>query len=243
MARTLTIAFCDDDPHDREQMHALVHGSLARLKPEARFFDLASAEALVCEGTSRFDLIFLDIEMAGENGLAAARSVRRENATVPIVFVTAHPNYAIEGYGVGAYRYLLKPVDEERFRLDIEPLLRELASETNGSVAIRCEDEIAVVSLRDVLYVTTGEAKHVHVVTTGRTYDAVDSLKHWEQLIDDAGSADFFRCHGSVIVNFRYIRNIRPTEVVMADGTSLPLSRRRRRELSEAALRYRGFHA
>lgn len=244
MDRVLTFAFCDDDASDRVALHGLCAGLLDRLGMQARFFDFSSAMALETADVSGVDLIFLDIEMPGEDGISAARAVRRTNSAVPIVFVTAHPNYAIEGYGVGAYRYLLKPVDEKGFCLDMAPLFQELAHETDGSVVVRCDDQVCVVSLRDVMYVTTApQPKRLLVTTTRGVLECADSLKRWEQMVAQAGSTDFFRCHGSALINFRYLRNIRQAEVVMEDGAALPLGKRRRRDLSEAALRYRGFHA
>ena len=73
-------------------------------------------------GSYPFDLIFLDIDLGGMDGMALARKIRETDSEVPILFLTNHKEYVFEGYEVQAFRYLLKPVTEDT----LFPLLEEL---------------------------------------------------------------------------------------------------------------------
>ena len=113
----LRIAICDDQPSERELLGRFLRAYFAAHPYEYELTEYAGGEPLVDDyedGCACFDLIFLDIFLDGILGMEAARSLRRFAPRVPIIFLTASPDYALESYDVRAYGYLVKPLDAGR---------------------------------------------------------------------------------------------------------------------------------
>ena len=111
------IAICDDEQPIREYLKSLTEKCI----PDSQVRLFGSGEALLRDQTS-FDVILLDVSLRGEegnqtlNGMETARKIR-ETSNAMIIFVTAFKEYVFEGYDVGAFHYLLKPVDKSRWQL------------------------------------------------------------------------------------------------------------------------------
>ena len=120
----MRIAYCEDEPAQRSRMELLLRtfAERKRLPLTVEAFSDSAAFLFQYPGSYPFDLIFLDIDLGGMDGMALARKIRETDSEVPILFLTNHKEYVFEGYEVQAFRYLLKPVTEDT----LFPLLEEL---------------------------------------------------------------------------------------------------------------------
>ena len=120
----MRIAYCEDEPAQRSRMELLLHtfAERKRLPLTVEAFSDSAAFLFQYPNSYPFDLIFLDIDLGGMDGMALARKIRETDSEVPILFLTNHREYVFEGYEVQAFRYLLKPVTEDT----LFPLLDEL---------------------------------------------------------------------------------------------------------------------
>ena len=120
----MRIAYCEDEPAQRSRMELLLHtfAERKRLPLTVEAFSDSAAFLFHYPDSYPFDLIFLDIDLGGMDGMALARKIRETDSEVPILFLTNHREYVFEGYEVQAFRYLLKPVTEDT----LFPLLDEL---------------------------------------------------------------------------------------------------------------------
>ena len=120
----MRIAYCEDEPAQRSRMEMLLRtfAERKRLPLTVKAFSDSAAFLFQYPGSYPFDLIFLDIDLGGMDGMALARKIRETDSEVPILFLTNHREYVFEGYEVQAFRYLLKPVTEDT----LFPLLDEL---------------------------------------------------------------------------------------------------------------------
>ena len=120
----MRIAYCEDEPAQRSRMEMLLRtfAERKRLPLTVEAFSDSAAFLFQYPGSYPFDLIFLDIDLGGMDGMALARKIRETDSEVPILFLTNHKEYVFEGYEVQAFRYLLKPVTEDT----LFPLLEEL---------------------------------------------------------------------------------------------------------------------
>ena len=111
-------AICDDDSDCAAYIRTLADGWAKQAGAELETEMFPSAEAFLFrdEDQKDFDLLLLDIEMAGMDGLELARQVRQENQAIQIVFISGYEQYISQGYEVEALHYLVKPVDEKKFR-------------------------------------------------------------------------------------------------------------------------------
>jgi two-component system response regulator LytT len=183
-------------------------------------------EALALTDAHGPDVVFLDVELPGVTGLQGAPLLR-----APIVFVTAHANYAVDAFAVEAFDYLLKPVDPERLARVLERL-RELSSE-NAVTAARIPVVVAggteLLDVDDVHYVQAdGDYARVH--TYDRTLLCTTSLRELEERLP---AARFVRIHRSYLVNVAKVASVRRAgpdrlRLQLADATHTELDVARR---------------
>lgn len=127
----LNIAICDDDIHATGKMDTYLHEIARRnfIETEIEVFEDGKELAdFIYKGT-RFDLIFLDIEMKQEDGITAAKRIRECDKNVLIVYVTSHENHMQESFLVRPFRFLIKPVSIDEFEICFKAAYEEIITE------------------------------------------------------------------------------------------------------------------
>lgn len=117
----MNIAICDDEITIREQIKNLIEKQ--ELNYTLKIF--SSGQELI-EAKLQFDIIFLDIQMEGINGIEAARKLRERGEEAILIFITGLKEYVFDAFDVSAFHYLLKPVEEEKFHRVFYRALEEL---------------------------------------------------------------------------------------------------------------------
>lgn len=182
------------------------------------------------------DLIFLDIQMPKINGMELAQLIP---ACTKIVFITAFREYALEGYKVNAFDYLLKPVSFEEFQATCNKALDwfETVSGTTseiGNVAdknvvfVKTDHQIIPLPFRDILYIE-GLKDYVKIYTINRErpYITLESMKKMEQLLPDSL---FIRVHRSFIVQKNKINSLSKTHLTVMDR-KIPIGKTYKRDV------------
>ena len=217
----MRIAVIDDQPADRNYIAALVTRWAKDRDTAVTTVPFPSAEAfLFAYSEDRdFDILLLDIEMSGEDGISLAKRLRREGCAAEIVFVTSHFELAGEGYEVDALHYLVKPVSQEKLSAVLTKAADRLKA-APPSVVISSDGETVRLTEREILY---GEAFLHYLVLHTKERD----YRIKETLGDFAGrlSEDFLRIHRSVLVNLRRIVKITRKDVTLDSGDVLPVAR------------------
>ncbi|MEN3027265.1 MAG: LytTR family DNA-binding domain-containing protein [Chlorobiota bacterium] len=188
----------------------------------------------------RADVLFLDVEMPGEDGFALLRSLRRRDFAV--IFVTAHQQYLLQALRISAADYLLKPVNPEELReavlrvqqsrlqaerLDV--LLSNLSAGAPKRLVIPLVNRYRLVSLQEVLY-CQAHGSYSWVVTDRERLLAVRLLAEWEEILEPSG---FVRAHRSFLVNVQRVCELRQESeeqsgsIVLDTGEEIPVARRR----------------
>ena len=179
-----------------------------------------------------YDLVILDIEMPGMNGIETGKRLRAVADKTAIVFLTSHIEYALEGYEVNALRYLMKPVSVEKLSEIICYLIERQKKERK--LLLKQGDETTTVSILDILYMEA-QNQNIRVVTSNGEYVNRYNLSDYEKEMTEYG---FFRIHRGYLVNLGHVSRILGREVVMSDGTHLPVSRNKERIFKESLYRY-----
>ena len=216
----IRVGIVDDSRADAEYVQSLAQTWAAEreislsveLFPSAEAFLFRYAEA------ADFDLLLLDIEMGGMDGVSMARRIQRENARVQIVFITGYSDYISEGYEVAALHYLMKPLRAEKFAEVLDRAVERLAQEE------RCLDlslpgETVRIPLREIRYIDVRQ-NYATVHAKGE-YTLKKTLSELEESLDDR----FFRIGRGAIVNLRLVRRVTRTEVHLSDGSVIALPR------------------
>lgn len=175
-----------------------------------------------------FDLVFMDIQMPGINGMEAAQLMRTYDSETPIIFVTNLAQYAVKGYEVDALDFIVKPVTYFNFRMRMDKAMRRIRRNGSRSIAIGTRDGMRVVGLSDIEYVEV--SKHdlsYHLVGEEEPLVVYGSLVAFEQEVE---GGPFVRISNSCLVNMNRVRAVRGGELVMHGGEVLYFSRSRKRE-------------
>ena len=228
------IAILDDDASQVEYLEQICRTWAAQGGHAAIVSRFFSAEAFLFhyEDDADVDVLLLDIQMPGMDGVELARRLRAADGRMQIVFITGRPDYAALGYEVFALHYLMKPVTREKLFSVLDLAVQRL-SVAEKSLLLHAGEETVRVAVRDVLYVEA--FSHITVLHTkkARIETAVSLSKMEERL-----GADFARCHRSYIVGLAHIARIAKAEVILDDGRMVPLSRRLYAQVNQAFIRH-----
>lgn len=178
-----------------------------------------SAEAFLFRWEEmKFDILLLDVEMGGMDGVSLAKQVRREDETVQLVFVTGYSDYIAEGYEVAALHYLMKPVHRDKLFAVLDRAAETLRR-NQRVLHLEASGELLRVPLFELRYL---EASKNYVTLHGREdYTVKRPLKDFEGELDSR----FFRMGRGFIVNLERVRKVTRTEVTLDSGERLPLPR------------------
>lgn len=125
----MEIAVVDDEKAIKEHICALIEEQ----QPGSHIEGYATGEELLASG-KRFDMVFLDIQMEGMNGIEAARGLRERREDTVLVFVTGIKDYVFDAFDLYAFQYLLKPIDENKFVGVLARAVREAAKKKERRV-------------------------------------------------------------------------------------------------------------
>lgn len=236
------IAICDDEEYFRLREKKLI-GQYMKERGHACRIDLyASGRELLGKADSGlpYDVVFLDISMEELDGIETAGAIRRLSDTVYIVFVTAYITYALEGYKVGAVRYLLK--EDGSLENALKECLDTITARMNDEEAV-CEFDFQNGKKRipadRILYVESRLHKVLFFVMENglKEYSRYDRLDAVEQELRQYG---FCRVHQSFLVNMKYARSVERYRVSLADGTEISVSKKYYKAVEREYIRRRG---
>ena len=182
------------------------------------------------------DLLLLDIQMPGMTGMDAAKKIRKTDPDVMMIFITSLTQYAIEGYSVNAFDYILKPLRSASFLAKLERAFRVLnRNRLNDVLTISTKEGKRRILLDDILYVEVNN-HDILVHTMQETFKEWGTMKSIESRLT---GGSFVRCSVHYLVNLKYVHGMTSDEVIMPN-TQLPISRSRRKAFLDAIAQYEG---
>ncbi len=230
----LLVAVCDDDPAQVQYLTALASCWANQREITLCVQPYTTAEAFYFDWSSGvvFDILLLDIQMPGMDGVALARRLRQSGGQLVIIFITAFNDCMDQGYEVDALHYLLKPVNEKKLFATLNRALESLDRQRR-TVVLEIDGALEQIPIDEILYLEA-LSHTVMLYTIRKSYALRQPMR---QLEVDLGEG-FFRCHRSYLVALRYIRRITRDTVLLENGQSLPLSRKRYEAANHALMGY-----
>ena len=214
------IAICDDSSADRQYLSTLADRWAADRGHIIRTAFFSSAEEFLFHYAEEkdYDILLLDIEMGAMDGVTMARTLRRDNETVQIIFVTGYSDYIAEGYDVAALHYLMKPVREDKLFSVLDRAAEKL-SRNETVLNFEVGGEMVRVPIYQIKYAAVS-GNYVTIHAAGEVTVKM-TLGELEGQLDRR----FYRAGRSVIVNLTRISRVTKAEIRLSDGTSIPLPR------------------
>lgn len=186
---------------------------------------------------SHYDLILLDIDLPGINGMEAAQLMRVYDEATPIIFVTNLAKYAVKGYEVGATGFIVKPVNWGNLSISLDRALRTIRQNAGRSTIVPTEDGMRVIPFGSIVYIDVRGHQLSYHLENGEVLETRGSLA---QVEGELAGAPIVRIAKSCIVNMDKIQLMRPQSLQMVTGEQLPISRTRKREATDAITDYLG---
>ena len=218
----MLIVICDDDIEQIAYLRKALHQWAADKSFAVDVAEYESAEQfLFGYGDTPCDLLLLDIEMRGLNGMELAKRLRSNGDMLPIVFITGYSDYIAEGYDVEALHYLLKPVAKEKLFAVLDKYVEKRSVKTD-ELLVETADGATHISADRITYIEAFGRKTALHLSDDTIIDCTMSISKFSAMQVNG----FVSSHRSYIVNLRYIRTIGRTALILDSGEEIPLSRR-----------------
>ncbi len=227
------IALVEDDDSSRRQLMEYLD-RFARESGERFSVSAFTDGAEIAEGyTAGFDIILMDIAMSFMDGMSAAGAIRQLDDEVVIIFITNMPQYAMEGYSVGALDYVLKPVSYFAFSQRIQRALGRMRKRAEKYISLPFKGGMRKLAVSHIAYVEVRD----HDLTYhagGEALPAKGTLSEAQALLK---SDCFFRCNKCYLVNLEYVDRVDNT-CILVGGDRIQVSRARKKALLDALNNY-----
>lgn len=213
------IAVCDDEEILRKQLLDML--KTPEIEGSCTITDFASGDALLKANEKQpFDVVFLDIEMPGTNGMETAEKLKAKNPDILIIFISVHHNFVSQAFRIPAFQYLYKPVKFADVKQELDLAMEKLRT---VRALYTTPDGARTFPVKDISYLEVND--HFLIIVAGEPYSCRGQLgKEFARL----EMHQFIRCHESFLVNPLHIHEICKMEIILRSNIRVPISKRRR---------------
>lgn len=215
----IRIAVCDDETDVLARMERMLYS----YKKETLSVDCYTSGTKLLASSKQYDIIFLDIDMPGMNGIKTAEQIRRGDREVTLIYVTNYTDYTIFAFAVHAFAYLLKPVEQDTLFGQLEEALLYQRKTKAQELEFTTQEGIIRVDPAEILYFEY-QNRMVLMKTT-------DGIRHWKRRITEVAEKmkayDFVMPHKSFVVNLYAVQSIHGYDIILTDGSTVPLSQKK----------------
>lgn len=234
----ISVAICDDEKNIRVYLSSLIR----QQGIECNLTEYASCGEYLSNGEEH-DILFLDIEMKGEhatdqNGMWLARQLRNRKLTKQpiIIFVTGYETYVYDAFDVGAFQFLLKPIEEQRFSEVFQRAVAQVLADAEKKKKVwivPCANGRRTIPLADICYMESRDHKMV-VNLLDEKVEYYAKIGEVEQELQ----GQFYRIHKGYLIHLLHVESYNKTEVTMANGDKLPISKYKYDDFIKAYMDY-----
>ena len=220
----MNIAICDDEPGFLKKLYK----KLTDMKiPDCRIHEFTSGkELLKLYVKGMYEVVILDVEMPDLNGLQTAERIRQIDKSVIISFLTNYAEFAVHGYDVGAFRYILKSQPDYVYTKQLNSIIDECKqrfktfSFTNKNISFKFR-------LADIIYFEGHKRKVSLFTITGELEYGGDFTEICSELI----KYNFILINRGLLVNLEQIQNISKSDIILSNGRKIPIGRTYKEEV------------
>ena len=229
----IRIAICDDEKHMSDHIRAMASDFFRKKNREIQLRTFLSGEELL-NYDGQIDILFLDIQMNGVDGLETARKLRAGKFRGFLIFITVLKEMVFQSFEVQAYDYLVKPVYDKQFEKTMERLYASMQNASEDSLLVQQGYEGRIVPKDEIVFFEVIDRKIYLNLASGEIIDYYERIENLETKLD----GHFFRCHRSYLINLKHLKGYKNGTACMDNGKEIPVSRLRSREFSGVVLQY-----
>jgi len=233
---TLHIAVCDDEKSVREQVCTLLldfSSTYPKLKCHTTVF--TNGEELM-QSDKFFDLIFVDIEMGGIDGIQAARAVRKNDRKVALIYITNHPEYALKTFAVHPFDFIPKPIDKPKFFATMTEFIKYTRDKAQSEMLeFKKSSGKLFLNASDVYYFEYVANRTIVAVTKHGNKEIKGNIKDILPILEGHG---FFSPHKSCIISLAYVKESDKHDIQMCNGATVPLASRRKSDFQKSLINF-----
>ncbi|MBE7018918.1 MAG: response regulator transcription factor [Ruminococcaceae bacterium] len=232
--KALRIAICDDETKilDEVSYHIKKHSEKSR-KSELEVMTFNSASLLLnsIDNGALFDIFILDVYIGEEMGTTLAKEIRAREIENPIIFLTTSIEHAPQGYETGTLRYLIKPLEPEKFYEAIDVALLQAEKLQSKLIRLKTENGIESINANNIMYSEAHD--HYQYITLENTQLLKVRMTVSELYAILAKNDGFFRLGSAYIINLRNIKNLTSSEILLYNNKTIPIPRGKHAELKK----------
>ena len=229
----IRIAICDDEKHMSDHIRAMASDFFRKKNREIQLRTFSSGEELLSYD-GQIDILFLDIQMKGMDGIETARKLRDSKFRGFLIFITVLKEMVFQSFEVQAYDYLVKPVEEKQFEKTMERLYTSMQNASEDSLLVQKGYEGRIIREEEIVFCEIIDRKIYLNLASGEVVDYYERIENLETKLD----SHFFRCHRSYLINLKHLKGYKNGTACMDNGKEVPVSRLRSKEFSSVVLQY-----
>lgn len=213
----MLIAICDDEPLFCEQLkeHIYSYSNKYNLDTVVEIFN--NGKQLL--NNAHFDIIFLDYQMPGINGLQTARELRKKNIQCTIIFLTSFPEIVYETFQFDTFRFLIKPLNTNKLYEALDSYRKKI--DTYYPISVNSNGTALKISTKDIMYIEA-DGKNSIIRLLDQSIHCPKTLAKVYSLLP---TNCFFKPHRSFVVNFLYIDSYNKNHIKFTNGEYAKISR------------------
>ncbi len=233
----MRIAVCDNDEPEVSCIKKLIaEYQISRKESiDCRYF--TNSTDFLCElKGGEYDLVLMDALMPGTGGIETAQEMREIDKNVRLILVSSSPEFAVDSYRVGAYYYLLKPVEADSFFALLDKIGGELSAQVELGFVLKSKTGVVRITFAWIVYLEVMNKTVFFHLADGTVCETTAALADFERKL--LLRPEFLKTHRSYLVNLNYIQAIDSKSVRMKNGDCVPLSRQRRGQVQDAYMNF-----
>lgn len=229
-------AVCDDSQQYIGEISTLLSYLGEKHHYDIEIEEYSSGRELIADydSGSRFDILYLDIEMGELDGVSTAAHIRQSDNQLLIIYVSSHEEYLKELFETEPFRFLAKPIEEKRFEDVFCKAMERILSRKTQYFYFQSGKQIVKLPVADIIYVESSKRKVIIHTAQGEReyYDKLDGVE------EKLRQMRFIRIHQAYLVNMDHIEAFQYDRVALSNGTILSISEKNRPRIREMFWEY-----
>ena len=228
------IALCDDEQKILDEVLQYINKYAERKNLQSLEvfpFDSASSLKNALDDEKPFDIFVLDVYIGKEMGTALAKNIRERGIDSPIIFLTTSVEHAPQGYETGTLRYLIKPLEPEKFYEAIDAACLQAEKLQSKLIRFKTENGIVSINANNIMYSEAHDHYQYIKLDNGQLLKVRTTVSELYAML--AKNDGFVRLGSAYIINLRNIKNLTSSEILLYNNTTIPIPRGKYAELKK----------